>query len=90
MYVEADLLILPSNIHFDFTLHSLKYKLSLITDFISVPRVFYFYLFFYFHKLNRYEYILEVLRVQGEKMGLKINAKKTKSLRLGISKGGDK
>ena len=29
--------------------------------------------------------VLEVLRVQGAKIGLKINVKKTKSLRLGIS-----
>ena len=29
--------------------------------------------------------LLEVLRVQGARMGLKINVKKTKSLRLGIS-----
>ena len=29
--------------------------------------------------------LLEVLRVQGARIGLKINVKKTKSLRLGIS-----
>ena len=29
--------------------------------------------------------LLEVLRVHGARIGLKINAKKTKSLRLGIS-----
>ena len=29
--------------------------------------------------------LLEVLRVQGTRIGLKINVKKTKSLRLGIS-----
>ena len=33
-------------------------------------------------KMNEF---LEVLRVQGAKIGLKINVKKTKSLRLGIS-----
>ena len=33
-------------------------------------------------KINEF---LEVLRVQGARMGLKINVKKTKSLRLGIS-----
>ena len=33
-------------------------------------------------KMNEF---LEVLRVQGARLGLKINIKKTKSLRLGIS-----
>jgi len=33
-------------------------------------------------KINKF---LEVLRVQGARIGLKINVKKTKSLRLGIS-----
>ena len=33
-------------------------------------------------KMNEF---LEVLRIQGAKIGLKINVKKTKSLRLGIS-----
>ena len=35
-------------------------------------------------KLNE---LLEVLRVRGVRIGLKINAKKTNSLRLGISEG---
>ena len=35
--------------------------------------------------MSKMNEILEVLRVQGARIGLKINVKKTKSLRLGIS-----
>ena len=35
--------------------------------------------------LSKMNELLEVLRVQGTRIGLKINVKKTKSLRLGIS-----
>ena len=35
--------------------------------------------------MSKMNELLEVLRVQGAKIGLKVNVKNTKSLRLGIS-----
>ena len=57
-----------------------RYKSLLNLDYVNNLRI----LGDYVSKMNEF---LEVLRVQGARISLKINVKKTKSLRLGISEG---